>query len=234
MITGIRLAKIFYRFVYCACMGILCLASPVYAQNANAPAAPPVSSCALQRSGDCCTVTLSSTQPAIIATGFNSGAQTDYVVIVNKGLSNCVFMYDGAMKVLMRSTVGDFNGTWIGDNFALRYQSDETNQGVCLLDIYHMTIGHDIPDTCRSGHFDSALSKHPEPERMEQEHAGQDAIFHAAPPVPPNVESYGTEAPAPAPAASTETAMPVPIGESYGSPNPANAVAPQEPPPDNF
>jgi hypothetical protein len=144
------------RTALCGLSVILSFGMQAKAEN-NTP-----STCRLNHAGDCCTVTIDGNHDAALNTAIISGAQVDYVLIMNKGQSDCIFLYDGEMQTPMQSYVGGFNGTWLGGNFNLSYQNDAADKGSCLLDIYYMTIGHVFPKACVKNHFESAFEKNSE------------------------------------------------------------------------
>jgi hypothetical protein len=120
--------------------------------SAKAQNAPASSTCVLNHPGDCCSATLSSNQDAKVATAVKTVEGIDFIVMMNRGISDCIFDYNGEMHVPMQSYVGGFNGTWLGGDFTLHYMNDAAGSGSCLVDVYYMNIASYVfPDACQ-GH----------------------------------------------------------------------------------
>jgi len=132
------------------------------------PAAAEELNCTLRQIGDCCSVVIDSGHEATVRAAIDAGAQTDYVLIINGGESNCIYGYDGEIKTPMRLPANGFNGMWIGGTFTLSYQTDAKGRGACSLAVFHSATGYDAPEACVNGHFKPVRSDDTMTETTEQ------------------------------------------------------------------
>ena len=114
--------------------------------------------CRLVRLGDCCSFTISPQHDVSVSTAIDTAAQKDLIAIVNSGAFDCIYEFDGQMKVPVRIYADDFTGTWVGGDFSLHYKMDSGARGACPLNIYYLSSGYGVPDSCKNGHAEVSRS----------------------------------------------------------------------------
>lgn len=141
---------------------ILCMAVVVLAAPSSALAAQ---TCTLQAQGECCSFRLQQGRDLVLRTSIDTAAQRDYVMVMNLGNSDCLFVYDGAMRAPMRARAQSFKATWLGEPATLSYQADVAGAGYCDLSVYYMTEGYDkFPmNGCSNGHYQPGLASYNKP-----------------------------------------------------------------------
>ena len=108
--------------------------------------------CRLEKLGDCCSVTLSPQHDVDVRTTIDTAAQKGFVVIVDNNAFDCIYEFDGQMKVPERIYAGGFTGTWIGGDFSLRYKTDDGTRGACPLEVYYVQKEFVASGSCLNGH----------------------------------------------------------------------------------
>lgn len=140
----------------------LCVAVVLAASSSSAHAAQ---NCTLQGQGECCSFRLQPGRDLALSTSIDTAAQRDYVMVMNLGGSDCLFVYDGAMRAPMRARAQSFKATWLGEPATLSYQADVAGAGYCDLSVYYMTEGYDkFPmNGCSNGHYQPGLASYNTP-----------------------------------------------------------------------
>ena len=135
-------------FLYASSFALLTAMTSAHAAETSTPA--PTAACVLHSYGDCCDVTLTKDNDALVQTGIVTGSMVDFLVIKDGGANECDFLFSGDMQVPMHAHHNSFNGTWVGGNLGLRYLNDNGGKGSCQLTLYYMNIANltHFPNSC--------------------------------------------------------------------------------------